>query len=228
MVKSVYEGMYVRQRIIQMLRLLTILPVVCGLAAAGPAMAQTQTQAQTQPQTQGPAPAPAPGKPQSANSVRGVLEASVLDRLPADAAFRVRPADASPMAQAMRDVFIAALRDHGYAVGPDKPYLLSFKLTGDIPQTGKRPDIELVGEGGSHDLEDVNLKMRWRLRRQDENREEVSRLLLVTVSGPDHLVVWDAQVALKPTSADELTIADTLAPGIVAQIGQQTLGRALP
>lgn len=188
-----------------MMRVVGLITVACLLALAAPSRAQDKAEA----------------------AVSGVLEATTRDRLPADASFEVRPATASPMAQAMRDAFIAALRDAGHKVGGERHYTLSFQLTGDVPDYASRPDVELVGEGGSSNLEDVELKMRWRLSRGDGEPTK-SRLLLLTITDPDKNIVWEARATIKATEASEFEIVNAVAPRIVANLGQQVLGTALP
>lgn len=196
--------MYVQQKFRQMFRFGVVVVALAFGLSSPPSIAETSAE------------------------VSGVLEASVRDRLPADAAFKVRPAASSPLAQAMAAAFEDALRDAGYQVAPDGAYTLVFQLTGDIPQTAKRPDLELVGEGGSQNMEDVELKMRWRLQRDGNGASDKARLLLTTVNDAEGLVVWEARTTVRAADADGLMIVDALAPGIVEQLGEQVLGKALP
>lgn len=162
-------------------------------------------------------------------ALRGALDATAYERLPATAGFLVRPASASPMALGMADVLTEALRDAGYSVDPSGTYTLSFQLTGGVP-TGvyKRPNLELDGGGGRTDFDTFEFKLRFNMLRKKEVAKPRRRMLLITVSDRDNRLVWEGRASITAEAMDSYDIVATLAPVMIEELGRSVYGRPVP
>jgi len=161
-------------------------------------------------------------------SVRGSLDATSYERLPADADFHVRPASASPMAMGMADLLTDALLQAGYRIGGTAPYTLSFQLTGGVPQVGRRPNLQFDGGGGEADFDTFEFKMRFNMLRRNQPAPPRRRLLLVTVSDAGNRLVWEGRASVAAEGMDGYDIIAALAPVIVEEIGRSVYGRPVP
>jgi hypothetical protein len=157
------------------------------------------------------------------------MSASSYEAVPEAVAVRVRPEANSPVERDLVAVFEAAIKKAGREIDGRDSYTFSFRLTAEVERTRGRSRLQLEGQGGSRDADDLSLTMRWNaLGRTSNQREDRPRLLLVKLADPQGHVVWEAKVAFKTRESDAFDDVSRVAPGVVAEIGHEVLGRRLP
>ncbi|MBT3533382.1 MAG: hypothetical protein HN478_05850, partial [Rhodospirillaceae bacterium] len=145
---------------------------------------------------------------QSGGNVLGTLDASAQNPLPGDAAIGVTVSSGAPEVQAIADLFREALETSGYQPPVRGGYVLSFQISSDSPHGGGRSALELRGDRGSHDSGDVQLKMRWKMKRGDTAPARRERRLSVTIVDGEQIQVWQAHVNIQASDADDLSMVD--------------------
>ncbi len=165
--------------------------------------------------------------PSGANVV-GTLDASAQSPVPPDAAIGVQSPSGAPEAQAIAALFRAALENAGYQPSEDGGYVLRFQISGDSPDGGGRSAFELRGDRGSRSSGDVELKMRWKMKRGEAAPMRRGRRLLVSMVKGAQNQVWQARVEIQANDADDLTVVEALIPALMANLGRTVYALRVP
>jgi len=165
---------------------------------------------------------------QSESNILGTLDASAQSAIPHDAAIGVHVSSGRPEVQAIADLFREALKNLGHQPPAQGGYVLNFQFSSDSPDAGGRSALELRGDGGSSNSSDVELKMRWKMKRGDTAPVRRGRRLLVTVVDGAQNQVWQARVEIQANDADDLTMAEAVIPALMANFGRTVFALRVP
>lgn len=172
------------------------------------------------------------GFAQSAARLVGTLDAEAQAPVPKGAAMRVQASSGAPEARAIADLFRQALKESGHRPAPSDGsgggYVLSFRVSGDSPDAGGRSALELRGNRGSSSSGDVELKMRWKLKRGDAAPVRRARRLSVSIMDADRNQVWRARIEMQPNDADDLAMVDAVMPALMANLGRTVYALRVP
>ena len=158
----------------------------------------------------------------------GMLDASAFEGVPAEAEMRVQPMANSPLDRDLKAVFQTALRNAGYRLSEQGGHSFAYRVTGAVERQNRQSQLQLEGQGGSQDAEDLSLTLRWRVGKDGERRDARERLLLIRLSDPAGHVVWEARMVFLSAVSDLYEAVGKVAPGIVDEIGRDVIGRQLP
>ena len=164
----------------------------------------------------------------SESNLLGTLDANAQSALPRDAAIGVHITSGAPEVQAMADLFREALENSGYQPPGRGGYVLRFQISSDSPDAGGRSALELRGDRGSRDSGDVQLKMRWEMKRGETAPTRRGRRLLVTVVDGEQNQVWQARVEMQANEADDLTMVEAVMPALMANFGRTVFALRVP
>ncbi len=165
---------------------------------------------------------------QSETTVVGTLDASTQGEVARDAAIAVRAPSGGRDILVIADLFREALAESGYQPPADGGYVLSFQLSSDSADPGRRSGFELRGESGSRYSNEVELTMRWKMRRTDDIPKRRRRRLSVSVVDAEKNQVWQARVEMRGDGADDLTMVETVIPALMANFGRTVYALRVP
>ena len=171
--------------------------------------------------------------PVAAVETLGTMEASAYEAVPPEVPMRVRPMANSALERDLIAVFQDALQKSGYAIverdGTGQgAYVFSFRVTGEVDRERPQSRLQLEGQGGSRDAEDLALTLRWKVGKDRDKQDNRPQLLLVRLSDPSDHVVWEARVALRGGPGNSYDAVSGVAAGVVMEIGRDVIGRQLP
>lgn len=158
------------------------------------------------------------------------MEATSFEEVPRLVPMHVRPESNGALERDLIAVFEAALRDAGHTLANRHSYAFTYRAANNIGRSRDRSALQLQGEGGSSDTEDLSLTMRWRVLQDDAPAKYAkgARLLLIKVADPAGHVVWEATIDFRDRDGDTFEQVRQIAPAIVSQIGSEVVGRQLP
>lgn len=165
---------------------------------------------------------------QSAAKVVGTLDADAQGTIPNGAAVRVHVPSGSPEVQAIADLFRDALEGSGYPPATGKGYVLSFQISGDSPDAGGRSGLELRGDRGSSGSGNVELQMRWKMKRDGASPPRRGRRLLVGLVDGDQGQVWQARIEIQANDVDDLAMVKAVMPALMANFGRSVYALRVP
>lgn len=161
-------------------------------------------------------------------NVVGTLDANAQGEIPKGAAIVVQAASGTPEAQAIAERFREGLEDTGYRAVSGGGYVLRFQISGDSPASGPGTRLELRGDRGSSSSGEVDLTMRWKLRRGDASPTRRGRRLSVSVVDADRNQIWQARVEIQVNDADDMTLVEVVMPALMANFGRSVYALRVP
>lgn len=164
----------------------------------------------------------------AAEPALGIMDASALENVPERFPVRVRPMANSEREPDLVGVFEQALSKAGYDRVEQGGYVFSFRLASTVERKKTKAPVQLEGQGGSRDSEDVSVRLRWKTGRDSEAGGERDRLLLARLQDPQGHVVWEARVAFVGGTEPTYDTVSAVAPGLVGEIGHEVIGKQLP
>ncbi len=161
-------------------------------------------------------------------NVVATLDASAQGEIPKGAIIDVHGTSGTLEVQAIAERFREALEESGYQAAAGGGYVLRFQMSGDSPDSGGRPRLELRGDRGSSSSGEVDLTMRWKMQRGDASPTRRGRRLLVSVVDADKNQVWQARVEIQTNDGDDLALVRAVMPALMANFGRTVYALRVP
>jgi len=161
-------------------------------------------------------------------NVVGTLDANAQGEIPKGAAIAVHATSGAPEVQAIAERFREGLEETGYQAVADGVYILRFQISSDSPDSGRGTRLELRGDRGSSSSGEVDLTMRWNMRRGEASPTRRGRRILVSVEDADQNEIWQARVELQVNDADDITLVDVVMPALMANFGRTVYALRVP
>lgn len=158
----------------------------------------------------------------------GMMDASAYESIPARFAVRVQPMANQELERDLIAVFEDTFDEAGYDRVAQGGYLFSFRISGALERSRPQSRLQLEGQGGSQDSEDVSVRLRWKTGKKPDGKEQRDQILLARLQDPKGHVVWEARVVFVGGGEPSLETVSAVVPGIVGELGQEVIGKQLP